>query len=103
MNDLNIEALSAFLESTDHDCMIEISDCIAWCVSGDEVHWISWNGGDQDCLEYYAAEIRWQKTEHEEHCIFNLDSNCGYTTTSIFSKHNKLSVDDFYDKYEDCM
>lgn len=104
MNDLNIEALSEFLKSTDHSCMVEISDCVAWCMlDEDEVKWVEWNWDDHEHLEWYSAEIRDGITEHLNHYLMNLDNGCGGTYTTIFSKHNKLSVDDFYDKYEDCM
>ena len=101
MKDLNIEALSAFLKSTDHYCMIEISDCIAWCMlDEDEIKWLS-EDGDEGNLEIYSSELLGGVTEHKNHYLINLDNCCGETYTAVFSKHNKLSVDDFYDKYED--
>lgn len=96
MTDLNIEALSTFLESTKHFCMIEISNCKSWCMlDEDEIKWYT--------NELYASEIIGGVTEHNNHYLINLEDGSGGTYTAIFSKHNKLSVDDFYDKYEDCM
>ena len=53
--------------------------------------------------EVWCSEIKEGVIGKDDCFIINTDNGCGETVTLVCKAKNRLTYDDFYDKYEDCM
>ena len=96
---MNIQALADFLDSVKDKVdpmipMIEIVDCIHWCITE-----------NQDILvKYKEGVLSWEISEgdvsEEEFTILNLDKNSKLGFTAVLHNACRLSEDEFNEKYQ---
>ena len=90
------ERIKALEEELDHYLYIETVQ-YDWCTHDGEVKWVNGEG------EIYSGEYNTGSLSRDDSVIINIDTGCGETTSVVFLKRDQLSIDDFYDKYEESM
>ena len=86
--------VKGILDEIDYACYMEEVTGDWSLFEEDEVSWV--NGED-----LYSSQIT-EAVYSQEDCVFvNTDNGCGDTITKVFHKDNKLSWEEFEDKYEE--
>lgn len=83
-------------EELDHYLLIGTTP-YDWCIGDDEVQWVNAEG------DVYSGEVCHGALSRDDSAIINIDNGCGDTISRVFLKDKKLTVDEFYDKYEEFM